>query len=158
MKICSKCKISKEYSEYAKDNSRTDGYSYVCKTCKKSKYNENRDSILLEKAEYYQLNRDKLIQKACAYGVEWRKRNKDKVNYYNSKKRIRKLNRSCDVDPRIKMMYGLAKRLSNCLQVPFHVDHVVPLQGQLVSGLHVFDNLQVITAKQNYKKNNKFSG
>ena len=37
----------------------------------------------------------------------------------------------------------------------WHVDHVIPLNGEFVSGLHVWNNFQVIPAKQNLLKGNK---
>lgn len=56
----------------------------------------------------------------------------------------------------IKEIYHLAVLRSEALGVDFDVDHVIPLHGTTVSGLHVPSNLQLLPRSQNIRKKNYF--
>jgi hypothetical protein len=56
----------------------------------------------------------------------------------------------------IKEIYADAQKLTKKTGTPYEVDHIIPLHGRYVSGLHVETNLQVITAAKNRKKSNQF--
>lgn len=57
----------------------------------------------------------------------------------------------------IKEVYAQRDRKNETTGDSYHVDHIVPIQGELVCGLHVHHNLQVILARDNIKKSNAYA-
>lgn len=97
-------------------------------------------------------NRDgKYRERHKGYQKLWRKRNHKSYNAYltSRKKRIKKATPKWSETILIKKFY------MNC-PLGHHVDHIIPLNGRLVSGLHVLNNLQYLSAVDNMKKGNKF--
>lgn len=56
----------------------------------------------------------------------------------------------------IKTIYALAVSMTRTTGVMFHVDHIIPLRGETVCGLHVPSNLQILLAQENFVKSNQY--
>ena len=181
MKKCNKCLIDKPLGSYHRDKDKKDGLCTLCKCCKK-KYKElNIIKItaykkIYDKA-YREENLDKLTQYRAEWGVNnvdrlkayrlanreraakdikiWTEANRGSVNSRNAKRRAAKLNASPswvtkEEQDVIKELYKQAQEQG------MHVDHIVPLQGKTVCGLHVLANLQLLSPTDNLSKSNKF--
>lgn len=107
---------------------------------------KNRES----KAAWRARNREK----HNSYNRLWSKRNKGKVTAYARAYQLLKLHRIpkwlSDKDRQLIMDFYENRPIGQ------HVDHIVPLKGKTVSGLHVPWNLQYLSAEENIKKSNLF--
>lgn len=56
----------------------------------------------------------------------------------------------------IKEFYDTSHWITEVTGVEHHVDHIMPLQGKLVSGLHIAENLRVLPGPENLAKGSKF--
>jgi hypothetical protein len=149
------------------------------------RYNNNprhRETAIRCAREYYSENREKRLEQSKKSGREYyarkmmdpeeraRRREKNRLyNLTNDRRRARlnaaealrratKLKQTpawADLE-KIQEVYDLARELSWLSEGGLEVDHVVPLRGKQVRGLHVHYNLEIIPAPWNARKNNKF--
>ena len=96
--------------------------------------------------------------KIRAANLRWARENPDKHAVLNARRRAAKLLRTPPWAnlAKIAEFYTTASRMTIETGAVYHVDHVIPLQGELVSGLHVHNNLRVILGVDNSRKRNKF--
>tara|TARA_R110000744_G_scaffold21626_14_gene55856 strand:- start:53 stop:694 length:642 start_codon:yes stop_codon:yes gene_type:complete len=125
---------------------------------KKELYQENLEQNQAKAKEYYKANREYILE----YKSEWAKENRDKRNAIESRRYAAKMKRtptwlSEQQQQDIQAMYTLAKKLENLCGIQYDVDHIVPMQGKNVSGLHVPWNLQILPRVLNQKKGNSFA-
>ena len=148
MKACKKCGETKALSEFNAYKRNKDGLQPKCRACEKAykkKYNEaNRERIAAQKKTYYYNNKEKFVGCRAALTAA--------NAIYVAAPQVPPW---ADLDA-IKVFYKESHRLTKETGIKHNVDHIIPLNGELVSGLHVHTNLQVITAAENIRKHNKF--
>jgi len=90
--------------------------------------------------------------------LRWAKENPEKHNARCAARRAAKLQRTpawADLEA-IARIYAQARLMTIVTGWPHHVDHIIPLRGRSVCGLHVESNLQILPDDENFEKANKF--
>lgn len=182
MVCCTKCGLDKPPSAFS-PGKRSDGLQSRCKRCFadaraivrrespervraqteasrarhpdawKIRYRKNKEAERARKAEYYKANRDLIRARIAKYH-----QSKPYVRTAITAKRRAKLLQATPpwaCADEIKRVYELAARLTRETGVEHEVDHIFPLQGRLVSGLHCEANLRAIPKVENRKKGAK---
>ena len=151
LKVCSKCLKALPEGSFFHSEGRSRGIQPLCKACEKHKsstyYMGNTEKVLYSSKEYYNNNTLKVAETHKKYWEE----HKGACNARTAKRRATKLQRT----PSWAQLDTIKEIYTNC-PIGFHVDHIIPLQGALVSGLHVENNLQYLSVYDNLSKGNTF--
>jgi len=134
----------------------------TCKDCADARSNKtkvnNPEKYLAQIAQWQRNNPEKLRE----YHLKYTRANAGKRNLWTSNYRQAKVDRT----PvwlndghmfEMECVFKYCAALRN-IGLDYHVDHIIPIRGARVSGLHVPWNLQVIPGRENMSKGNKFHG
>lgn len=123
---------------------------------------KNKEYVLEKSKQRYQDNiekerqrsRDKWLKnpdKVKETNKKWMEKHPKIGNFYAAKRRTNLKSRT----PTWSNIVAIKELYRNCPN-GYHVDHIIPLQGKLVSGLHVETNLQYLPSIENQRKFNKY--
>ena len=115
----------------------------------------NKDAIAARDRQYYAANRERIAAQRKQYRTE----KAAKIAADNRARQLSKTQRTPkwlteDDMWLMQQAYELAQVRTAMFGFPWHVDHILPLRGRRVSGLHVPTNLQVIPGADNCRKSN----
>lgn len=161
MKTCTKCQETKDATAFGRKADNHDGLQSWCRTCFKAYgkvyrpryYAEHTDEIKAYQRAQYEADPERVTR--------WREAQPEKyraaANAHHAKRRVA---RRSAVPPwadlaAIAEVYAFATEM-RAGGIDCHVDHVIPLLGKKVCGLHVHTNLAVILADKNRRKGNRW--
>jgi len=176
MKTCTSCNLTKELDSFGKEKNGKFGRRSVCRKCRsdnereyKKQYKaDNKSAVSEYNNKYHEKNKEERISYMQEYRDNnkdyfrnWRQLNKDLCRAQLAKYRSKKAKATPkwltpkDYD-KIRQVYAQAKDCEVVSGESYQVDHIIPLNGKNICGLHVPWNLQVLPADINASKGNSY--
>ena len=142
-KKCYCCGEVKTLPEFGKNKSKKQGVSDECRACR-----------AVQRKEYKQKNKLSVLKHKRTYRQKYRAEEAAR----KKEREVRKLKATPLWADRkeISLVYEAAAAFKLYTGLEDHVDHIVPLKGKTVCGLHCEANLQVLPASVNLSKSNKY--
>lgn len=179
-KVCSCCGLELPLSNFTPHKRYSLGVLPKCKPCSNAT-RKSRVGCSVSKEyskAYYKKNRESILSnpKNKSRAASWAKDNKDRHNLrnrawsksnkaYGRQKTATRRSMMLQATPswlrdehkaHIRRTYKLAALMEDITGVKYHVDHIIPLKGVNVCGLHTPNNLQVLRADLNLSKSNSY--
>jgi hypothetical protein len=166
LRTCSTCSQAFCLNAFYRCKSAPRGHTYICKACHKNisreRYLRDREHILATTSRWKADNRDKINKRSReryhadperhrAYASAAKKKNRATATHWQRLRYARKL----QATPPWFEAEAVANVYKKAAEFGFCVDHIVPLQSDIVCGLHCWANLQLMERALNSSKGNR---
>lgn len=180
MKTCTKCGETKDLVDFYKDSRKEGAYRSKCRGClSKKDLTVSLVSSCATCGREFTKKFNRVSTRFCSDSCRWasKVRSKEQQHYFNqryyaenkpkyfasaAKRRAAKTKATPEWDKDLTDFvaheaYLLCILRKVATKIDWHVDHIVPLQGDNVCGLHIWNNLQLLPASVNLSKGNKWN-
>lgn len=169
LKYCNVCRDTKPRADFAVRRASPDGLCHTCRACaaiRCARWKESHPGAYSawhgnnreRKRQQFQKWRQANLQRIKQTYRAWAKANTARINALIAKRNALKLKATPPwVDHiAIRAIYKDAAKLTVATGIRHEVDHIVPLRHPNVCGLHIPENLQILTSDENKRKSNHF--